>query len=437
MKTKGNPKVRINVITLGCSKNLVDSEVLLKQLENNNFSVSHDAPVEGQDIVILNTCGFINDAKQESIDYILQLSEAKERGGIKHLIVAGCLSERYEEKLRKEIPEVDVYFGVGKLKEIVNYLNADFKKELVGERKITTPYHFAYLKIAEGCDRKCSFCAIPAIRGNHVSKPIPVIVKEAENLVDSGVKEVILIAQDLTYYGIDLYKKRELAFLLEKLSSIKGLEWIRLQYAYPAAFPYDLIQVIKEHKNICNYLDVPFQHINDRILTSMERGISKTGTYNLIDKIRKEIPDITLRTSLIVGYPGETSKEFDELMEFVSEVRFDRLGVFAYSHEESTKAFELKDSVSPSMKKKRMERLMTIQEGISLERNELLVGRHIKVIVDRTEGDFYVGRTESDSPEVDNEILIENPKRKNIIGEFCKVVVTKAMPFDLEGKLIR
>lgn len=430
MKTKKN-QIKINVITLGCSKNLVDSEVLLRQLNYGHFTVTHDSDQFDHDIVIINTCGFINDAKQESIDTILNVVAAKKKGLVKKVIVSGCLSARYFEQLKKEIPGVDAYFGVNDFKGLLNLIGADFRKELLGERSLTTPSHYAYLKIAEGCDRKCSFCAIPLIRGKHISKTVEELVKEAIFLRDQGVKELILIAQDLTYYGVDIYKKRNLAFLLEQLSQIKGIEWIRLQYAYPAAFPDDVLETIRDHNNICNYLDIPFQHINSRILKSMERGIVRNNTLKLIEKIRKTIPGIALRTSLIVGYPGETEKEFNELLKFISDVKFDRLGVFTYSHEESTAAFLLKDNVSQKIKQQRAEELMNMQQDISFQKNIGLVGKELKVIIDRREGEYFIGRTEFDSPEVDNEVLIKSSIKGNIIGQFRNVKITDAEAYDL------
>lgn len=437
MKTRGKSKSSINVITLGCPKNLVDSEVLLKQLYENNFVVSHDSSSLQHDIVIINTCGFINDAKQESINTIMQIVDAKCKGLVKKIIIIGCLSARYRDELIKEIPEADAFFGVNNLKNIVEFLEADYKKNLMGERLLTTPKHYAYLKIAEGCDRKCSFCAIPLIRGKHISKPVDIIIKETKKLAECGVKEFILVAQDLTYYGIDIYKRRMLAELLEKLSSVKGVEWIRLQYAYPASFPLDVLDVMNEHENICKYLDIPFQHINDRLLKSMERGNTKDGTYKLIEKIRKKNPGIALRTSLIAGYPGETEKEFSELLQFVKDVKFERLGVFSYSHEKSTKAFSITDNVKPVIKKRRVERLIKLQEEISFVKNQTLIGSNIKVLIDRKESDFYIGRTEFDSPEVDNEVIIKIPKEEKKIGKFYNVLITDAMPYDLYGKLIK
>jgi ribosomal protein S12 methylthiotransferase len=436
LKTKKTP-VKINVITLGCSKNLVDSEVLLRQLNYGQFKVTHDSDQFNHDIVIINTCGFINDAKQESIDTILNVVAAKKQGLVKKVIVSGCLSARYFDQLKKEIPEVDAYFGVNDFKGILSLIGSDFRHELLGERNITTPSHYAYLKIAEGCDRKCSFCAIPLIRGKHISKTVEELVKEATFLRDQGVKELILIAQDLTYYGVDIYKKRNLAFLLEKLSQLEGIEWIRLQYAYPAAFPDDILEAIRDHKNICKYLDIPFQHINSKILKSMERGIDKSNTLKLIEKIRNTIPGIALRTSLIVGYPGETEKEFKELLHFVSDVKFDRLGVFTYSHEESTAAFLLNDDVSQKVKQQRAEELMSIQQEISFQKNSSLIGKELKVIIDRKEGEYFIGRTEFDSPEVDNEVLIKSSIKANIIGQFRNVRVTDAEAHDLYAELCR
>jgi ribosomal protein S12 methylthiotransferase len=436
LKTRLSSRIKVNVITLGCSKNLVDSEVLLKQLDKNKFVISHDSDSLDQDIVIINTCGFINDAKQESVDIILQAVKSKKQGRINKIIVTGCLSARYRDVLKKEIPEVDEYFGVNDLKNILFSLQADYKKELLGERILTTPSHYAYLKIAEGCDRKCSFCAIPLIRGKHLSRPSDAIVKEAKILVKGGVKELILVAQDLTYYGVDIYKERKLASLLGKLSDIKDLEWIRLQYAYPAAFPVDVLRLMRERENICNYLDIPFQHISDRLLKSMNRAIDKKGTWKLIERIKKEVPGVALRTSLIVGYPGETEKEFNELLDFVRDVQFDRLGVFTYSHEESTKAYQLKDNVSAKVKQERADSLMHLQESISWEKNKNLIGKAIKVIIDRKEDEFFIGRSEYDSPEVDNEVLVKRKDLKIKIGSIYHAKVIDAAPFDLFAEII-
>ena len=414
----------------------MDSEVLLRQLDYAKFEVSHNSSSKRHDIVIINTCGFINDARQESIETILDVIKAKRQKQVTKVIVMGCLSARYYEDLKKEIPEVDAYFGVNKFHEIIEYLGREYKNELIGERLLTTPSHYAYLKISEGCNRKCSFCVIPLIRGKHISRPVEEILKEALLLAEKGVKELILIAQDLTYYGIDLYQKRKLAFLLEKLSEIEGIKWIRLQYAYPALFPMDVLKVMNERGNICKYLDIPFQHINDRLLKSMERGISKDKTLKLIETIRKKVPYISLRTSMIVGYPGETEKEFQELLNFVRQVKFDRLGVFTYSHEENTKAFGLKDKLSSKIKQQRADKLMQVQQEISYERNVSLIGTKLNIIIDRKEGDYYIGRTEFDSPEVDNEILITAAKHKLRVGNFYTAKVTDAEPFDLFGEII-
>ena len=434
MKTKPPAPVKINVITLGCSKNITDSEVLLRQLDHAKFKISHDAPDLNQDVVIINTCGFINDAKQESIETILEVISAKKQGLIKKVIVTGCLSARYNDELKKEIPEVDAYFGVNNFKEILEYIGKDFRFDLMDERILTTPSHYAYLKIAEGCDRSCSFCASPLIRGGHISKPPENIIHEATLLAENGVKELILIAQDLTYYGVDIFQKRALGSLLEELSKVKGIEWIRLQYAYPAAFPMDILKVINSKENICKYLDIPFQHINDSMLKSMNRGIDSRMTYNLIEAIRKEVPGIALRTSLIVGYPGETDREFNELLDFVTEIKFDRLGIFLYSHEEGTKAYKLKDKVSNKVKQERADILMQLQETISQTKNDELIGKTLKVIIDRKEGEYFIGRTEFDSPEVDNEVLIPDTSIKNLPGQFKNVKITSAEAFDLFGK---
>lgn len=409
---------------------------MLRQLDYAKFEVSHNSSSKRHDIVIINTCGFINDARQESIETILDVIKAKRQKQVTKVIVMGCLSARYYEDLKKEIPEVDAYFGVNKFHEIIEYLGREYKNELIGERLLTTPSHYAYLKISEGCNRKCSFCVIPLIRGKHISRPVEEILKEALLLAEKGVKELILIAQDLTYYGIDLYQKRKLAFLLEKLSEIEGIKWIRLQYAYPALFPMDVLKVMNERGNICKYLDIPFQHINDRLLKSMERGISKDKTLKLIETIRKKVPYISLRTSMIVGYPGETEKEFQELLNFVRQVKFDRLGVFTYSHEENTKAFGLKDKLSSKIKQQRADKLMQVQQEISYERNVSLIGTKLNIIIDRKEGDYYIGRTEFDSPEVDNEILITAAKHKLRVGNFYTAKVTDAEPFDLFGEII-
>ena len=435
MQTK-NSKKKINIISLGCSKNLVDSEVLMGQLRANQFEVSHEDPADHSDAVVINTCGFINDAKQESIDTILGYIQAKEEGRIDNLYVMGCLSERYVQELEKEIPDVDKYFGVNDLREIVSELGGDYKFDLIGERQLTTPSHYAYLKISEGCDRRCTFCAIPSIRGKHVSKPEGEIITEARRLAAKGVKEVMLIAQDLTYYGIDLYRENRFVPLLESLSGIGALEWIRLHYAYPAGFPTDLLPLIRERTNICNYIDMPIQHINNRILSLMQRGHTREGTWQLLEKIRKELPEAALRTTLIVGFPGETEEEFRELVEFVQNFRFERLGVFTYSHEEGTTAYRLKDTVPEKVKQSRLEELMAVQQEISYQINQEKVGQTLKVIIDRREGENYIGRTEHDSPEVDNEVIIPAVKSPLQVGKFYPVNIEKANYFDLFGRIV-
>ncbi len=432
MKTTSRPK-SVNIITLGCSKNLVDSEVLMGQLKAGSVNVVHESD-QPSDVVVINTCGFINDAREESIDTILQYAEAKKRGLIGKVFVMGCLSQRYRKELEAEMPEVDGFYGVSELPSILKDLGVDYKKELVGERMLTTPRHYAYMKISEGCDKKCSFCAIPLIRGRHVSRPMEEIIHEASLLVSQGVKEIILIAQDLTWYGFDLYKKRNLAELLEKLVKIPGLEWIRLHYAYPSDFPMEVIDVMSRYDNICNYLDIPLQHISDPLLRSMKRGINREKTYRLIDAIREKIPGITIRTTLIVGYPNETEEQFQELKAFVKEMKFDRLGVFTYSAEETTAAYYLKDNVPEELKKQRLEEIMNLQQEISLEKNRQKVGKELKVLIDRKEGEYHIGRSESDSPEVDNEILVNTDKDLNI-GEFYDVKIDKADYFDLYGKV--
>jgi ribosomal protein S12 methylthiotransferase len=417
---------------MGCAKNLIDSELLYKQLDSNHYKISFDpAGIKGIDTVVINTCGFIGAAKQESIDTILSYTDAKTRGDLKHVFVMGCLSERYREQLRTDIPEVDAFYGVNELKLIVRDLGATYNKHLLGERKISTPAHYAYLKIAEGCDRKCSFCAIPGIRGKHRSRPMAEILSEARFLADSGVKELIVISQDTTYYGLDLYKRRKIANLLEQLSEIKNIEWIRLHYAYPDKFPPELLELIKSNPRICNYIDIPLQHISDRILNSMRRGISSAKSRRLIESIRQKVPEIFLRSSFILGYPGETVKEFRELMEFVAETRFDRLGVFTYSHEEGTHAFSKKDSVSSAIKQARADELMMLQEQISLEKNKMKEGQTLKVLIDRYENGYFIARSEGDSPEIDNEILIAAAPGLLKTGTFIQATVTLAESFDL------
>lgn len=433
MKTKAIKTV--NIITLGCSKNLVDSESLLRQLESNGYKVLHDSN-EPAEIVVINTCGFINDAKQESIETILQFEGLRKTKKIEKLFVFGCLSERYKEELETEIPVVDKYFGVYNIKELVESIGAHYKDELVGERHLTTPKHYAYLKISEGCDRTCSFCAIPLIKGKHKSRPIDELVSEAKFLISKGVKEIILIAQDLSYYGIDIYKKFALGELIDKLSDLKGLKWLRLHYTFPAKFPMDVIDIMKSKPTICKYLDIPVQHISDKLLKNMRRGITKQQTYELIDFFRREIPDMALRTTLLVGHPGETDEDFNELLEFVRYAKFERLGVFTYSEEENTySAKHFNDDIPFSIKQARMDEIMEVQREISNELNSNKIGKVFKVIIDRKEGDYYVGRTEYDSPDVDNEVIINPGKKKLKIGNFYKVEITGAEDFDLIGEL--
>ena len=428
-------KSKISVFTLGCSKNLVDSENLMGHLKYHGFNVSHESYNELNDIVLVNTCGFINDAKEESINTILELVEMKNAGRIKKIIVMGCLSQRYREQLKIEIPEVDQYFGVYQMPEILKYLKCDLQTQLVGERLISTPGHYAYLKISEGCDRKCSFCAIPFIKGKHKSLPENELIVEAEKLSLSGVKELILISQDLTYYGMDVNNQRSLPQLVQKLSEIKGIEWLRLHYAYPGGFPFELLNVIKENKNICRYLDIPLQHANNRILKSMRRGIDYRQTCELITTIREKVPGIAIRTSFIVGYPGETDEEFKELLNFIAEYRFERVGVFTYSHEEDTSAFILKNDIPEDEKNRRAEQLMMIQENISNIHNQEKVGKVFKVIIDSDEGDHYIGRTEFDSPEVDNEVVLKKTKfsGKLLAGNFYDIEIIGAASYEIEG----
>lgn len=433
MKVKAFPSV--HVVTLGCSKNVVDTEVLLRQLRAGNIKVDHDAAETTARTVIINTCGFIRDAKQESIDTILRYVKAKEAGRFDQVFVMGCLSERYKKDLVKEIPEVDKYFGTNDLKAITESIGVDYRKELTGERYITTPAHFAYLKISEGCDRTCSFCAIPLIRGKHKSKPVEEIIAEAKYLNNQGVKEIILIAQDLTYYGVDLAHKQLLPELLEKLSDIP-FEWIRLHYAYPSSFPKDIIKIMKEKRNICNYLDIPFQHISNNVLKNMRRNHNKAQSIELIDYIRSQVPDITLRTTMLVGHPGEGIKEFNELCDFIEKTKFDRLGVFTYSEEEDTfSARNFKDSIPTKTKQFRADRIMEIQKEISHDLNAKKTGKIFKVLIDRLEGDYFVGRSEADSPEVDNEVLIK-VSRNIKPGNFYKVKINNTDDYDLFGEVI-
>lgn len=436
MKTKTLKKNKVNVITLGCSKNIFDSEVLMAQLKANKYEVVHENDDGDSSVVIINTCGFIDNAKQESIDTILQWSDAKENGQVDKVYVTGCLSQRYKPDLEKEIPNIDGYFGTRDLPRLLKTLKADYKHELVGERLLTTPNHFAYFKIAEGCDRPCSFCAIPLMRGKHVSTPIEELVKRAQGLAAQGVKELILIAQDLTYYGLDLYKKRELARLLEELSEVEGIEWIRLHYAFPSGFPMDVIDVMTRKPNICNYLDIPLQHASTRMLKAMRRGITREKTTELIRTIREQAPGIAIRTTLISGYPGESEEDQAEMLEWVAEMRFDRLGVFTYSHEEDTHAHNFEDDVPETVKQKRAEEIMELQSGISYEINLEKVGKTFRVMIDRVEGDNYIGRTEADSPEVDNEVVIPKASGYARIGDFADVKITGAEPYDLFGELV-
>ena len=434
MRTKTIKKNKINVVTLGCSKNIYDSEVLMGQLKANGKEVVHEDPEDDGNIVVINTCGFIGKAKEESIDTILHYAKRKEAGEIDKVFVSGCLSERYKPDLENEITNVDQYFGTHDLPNLLQALEADYRHELIGERLTTTPKHYAYLKIAEGCDRPCSFCAIPLMRGKNVSTPIENLVIEATKLAKKGIKELILIAQDLTYYGLDIYKKRALADLLKELVKIDGIEWIRLHYAFPTGFPLDVLEVIHNEPKVCNYLDIPLQHINDDILKSMRRGTSHEKTTNLIAEFRKSVPDMAIRTTLIVGYPGETEEKFQELKDWVEEMRFERLGAFAYSHEENTHAAKLEDDVPEEVKQQRVNEIMEIQSQISFELNQQKVDQIYKVIIDRKDGNVFVGRTEFDSPDVDNEVLIDATKHYVQVGKFVNVKITEATEFDLYGE---
>ena len=433
MRTKTLKKNRINVITLGCSKNVYDSEILMGQLKASGKDVVHE---EDGNVVVINTCGFINNAKEESVNTILEYMQKKEDGEVDKVFVTGCLSERYKPDLQKEIPNVDQYFGTTELPGLLKALGADYKHELIGERLTTTPKNYAYLKIAEGCDRPCSFCAIPLMRGKHKSTPIEEIVIEAEKLAAKGVKELILIAQDLTYYGLDLYKKRNLAELLEHLVKVEGIEWIRLHYAFPAGFPMDVLDLMKREPKVCNYLDIPLQHISDSILKSMRRGTTKEKTTKLLKEFRAKVPEMTIRTTLIVGYPGETQEDYETLREWVKEMRFERLGCFTYSHEENTHAFNLEDDVPEEVKMERANEIMEIQSQISWELNQAKIGQEFKVVIDRKEGNYFVGRTEFDSPDVDNEVRIDATKTYLKTGEFAKIKVIEAEDFDLYGEVV-
>lgn len=425
----------MNVVTLGCSKNIYDSEVLMAQLKANKFDVEHEAKQDDSEIVIINTCGFIDNAKQESIDTILRYAQAKKDGQVDKVYVTGCLSQRYKDELEKEIPEVDAYFGTRELPRMLKTLKADYKHELVGERLLTTPSHYAYFKIAEGCDRPCSFCAIPIMRGAHRSTPIEELVKQAQSLAAKGVKELMLIAQDLTYYGLDLYKKRALAELVDRLADVEGIEWIKLHYAFPTGFPMDVLDVMRERSNVCNYLDMPLQHGSTNMLKAMRRGTTREKTEKLISDIRDRVPGIAIRTTLIAGYPGETEADFDEMYDWVEKSRFERLGIFTYSHEENTHAHKFEDNVSAALKRERADTIMELQSGISYDLNQKHIGQVRKVLFDRAEGEYFIGRTEFDSPEVDNEVLIKAKDNYVRIGDFAPILITSADHYDLYGNL--
>ena len=433
MQTKA--KEKINIVTLGCAKNLVDSEVLMTQLKGNKKDVFHQREDINPDIVIINTCGFIDKAKQESIDTILKHAKEKEDGIIKKLYVTGCLSERYKDDLKTDIPEVDGFYGTRDLPELLKNFEAKYRNELLGDRIITTDSHYAYLKISEGCDRPCSFCAIPLMRGRHVSKPFEQIILEAKNLIRNGVREIMLIAQDSTYYGIDIYKKRAMSELLKKLSDVEGLDWIRIHYAYPAGFPMDIIEVMRERDNICNYLDIPLQHGSTNMLKVMKRGITREKTDELIKNIRDINPEIALRTTLIAGHPGETERDFQEMYDFVERSQFDRLGIFTYSHEEGTSAHKLEDDVPEQVKRSRSNKIMALQQKISTEKNKNKIGKTVKVLIDRVDANNYYGRTEQDSPEVDNEVIIPSKEMHLRVGDFYDVKITDSKEYDLIGKV--
>ena len=432
MRAKGNKNTKVNIVTLGCSKNQVDSEVLLTQLRGNGVNAVHESKSDDNNVVVINTCGFIDNAKQESIDTILRYVDAKEEGIVEKIYVTGCLSQRYKEDLQIEIPQVDAWFGTRDLSRLLKQLHANYKQELVGERILTNPGHYAYLKISEGCDRPCSFCAIPLMRGGHVSRPIEELVLEAKNLARNGARELLLIAQDSTYYGLDLYKKRNLAGLLRQLSAVEGIGWIRLHYAFPTGFPLDALDVMAEQPTICKYLDIPLQHGSSRMLKIMRRGTTREKTEELIRTFRDRVPGIALRTTLIAGHPGETDADFKEMIDFVEQSRFDRLGVFTYSHEENTHAHSMADDVPATVKAERMEAIMELQQGISLELNQQKIGKTFKVLVDRKEAKDFIGRTEFDSPEVDNEVIIQSGEYVRQ-GDFTLVKITDATEFDLTG----
>ena len=435
MKTKTLKKDKVNIITLGCSKNMVDSEVLSGQLRANDIDVVHENAKKDHNIVVVNTCGFIDKAKEESINTILDQVALKKKGRLDKVYVTGCLSQRYRDDLEKEIPEVDAWFGTLELPLMLRQFDVDYKAELLGERLLATPKHYAYLKIAEGCNRTCAFCAIPLMRGGHVSRPMEELVKEAEGLVKKGVREILLIAQELTYYGLDLYKRRRLPDLLHRLADIKGLEWIRLHYAYPSKFPIEILDVIKERDNICKYLDMPLQHASDNMLKAMRRQITRQEMTDLIHTIREKVPGICLRTTLIAGFPGETEQDVQELKDFLQEHRFDRVGIFSYSHEEGTSAHDLEDNIPADIKQQRAQEIMEVQQEISLEKNQEKIGRVFKVLIDKKEAGRYLGRTEFDSIEVDNEVIVHSDE-KLPIGDFVHVRITKAYDYDIEGEVV-
>ncbi len=437
MKAKGLKKDKVNIVTLGCSKNLVDSEVMLTQLKGNGIDTTHESKNDDSNIVIVNTCGFIDNAKQESVDTILRYVDAKEEGQIDKVYVTGCLSHRYKDDLEKEIPQVDAFFGTMELPALLKKFKADYKHELLGERITTTSNHYAYLKIAEGCDRPCSFCAIPLMRGGHKSRPIEELVTEAKNLSRNGTKELLLIAQDSTYYGLDLYKKRNLADLMKRLSDVEGIDWIRLHYAFPTGFPMDVLDAMAERDNICNYLDIPLQHGSTKMLKLMRRGTTREKTEALLGEMRSRVPDIAIRTTLIAGHPGETEADFEDMVDFVQKSRFDRLGIFTYSHEEQTHSFSYEDDVPDEVKQERANRVMQIQEEISHDINQNKIGKEFKVLIDRKESGHFVGRTEHDSPEVDNEVHVDAAKHYLRVGDFAQIKITNATEFDLYGEPVK
>ncbi|MCY7359482.1 MAG: 30S ribosomal protein S12 methylthiotransferase RimO [Rudanella sp.] len=435
MKTKGIRTTKINIVTLGCSKNVVDSEVLFTQLRGNGMDVTHESKKDDANIVVINTCGFIDNAKEESINTILRYVDAKEAGIVDKVYVTGCLSHRYKDELEIEIPTVDAWFGTNELPRLLKTLKADYKKELVGERLLTTPTHYAYLKIAEGCDRPCSFCAIPLMRGKHVSRPMDELVTEARSLARRGTKELILIAQDLTYYGLDIYKKRNLSDLIGQLADVEGIDWVRLQYAYPSGFPLDVLNVIRGHPSVCKYLDMPLQTGSTELLKLMRRGITREKTEALVETIREKVPGIVLRTTLIVGHPGETEAMFEETYNFVERMRFDRLGVFTYSHEDDTHSFTMPDDIPAEVKQERADAIMEVQQGVSFELNQARVGQTHKVLFDRKEGGYFIGRTQFDSPEVDNEVIVSADQYVRL-GDFANVMIERAEEFDLYGRVV-